>query len=491
VLQKIPELSRHFVLEGKIGEGTFAKVFRARMIQNKDKKFALKYPISTIRPNRIAEEMRYLRDLGGVDNVCGLEGCILSDGHAVMILPYFPHDKFQDYMLKMDMNQIREYMRSLLKALARIHSMGIVHRDVKPSNFLYCYETGQCLLVDFGLAQEEKELINMKKKLSFVGPKTNLMNMKENDKQPVRIMAPSQVVGKPENKQIVLKKRTMNETTDRKSKKLKSTDGTAVLVETSVLNTPVTPSNALPGEVCKDPENNVFKTPTRQNVPSTPVKSAATQHSSVIPETPQKAVAKDGTRPRMQAKRLMGPADTPKSRLQDTSRLKCECFNKAQVCAICESKHEAVAPRAGTPGFRAPEVLLRSLDQSAAIDVWSAGVMFISLMSGRYPFFRNAEDMQSMAEIISLMGSKRVMRAARRLDKSITLLPAECPPMDLRQVCTSLRPAEHQLTDVPDSAFKLMDSLLDPSPLKRITAELALKHDFFTGDSGGTSHRDM
>lgn len=42
----------------------------------------------------------------------------------------------------------------------------------------------------------------------------------------------------------------------------------------------------------------------------------------------------------------------------------CNCAGRPQVCTICLSKKAHNAPRAGTPGFRPPEVLLRSPIQS-------------------------------------------------------------------------------------------------------------------------------
>lgn len=42
-----------------------------------------------------------------------------------------------------------------------------------------------------------------------------------------------------------------------------------------------------------------------------------------------------------------------------TPEEKCYCFGKGKVCSLCLVRPAQVAPRAGTPGFRAPEVLLK------------------------------------------------------------------------------------------------------------------------------------
>lgn len=48
---------------------------------------------------------------------------------------------------------VKEYMRCLLRALRDVHGRFIIHRDVKPANFLFDPRTGQGSLCDFGLAQ--------------------------------------------------------------------------------------------------------------------------------------------------------------------------------------------------------------------------------------------------------------------------------------------------------------------------------------------------
>jgi serine/threonine protein kinase len=59
----------------------------------------------------------------------------------------------QAFYKYMDAGHIQVYMKSLLQALKDIHQRGIVHRDVKPANFLFDYESCTGVLCDFGLAE--------------------------------------------------------------------------------------------------------------------------------------------------------------------------------------------------------------------------------------------------------------------------------------------------------------------------------------------------
>lgn len=61
-------------------------------------------------------------------------------------------DETQEYQRSLPMAGIKAYFRCLFRALRDIHARFIIHRDVKPANFLFDPTTGLGTLCDFGLA---------------------------------------------------------------------------------------------------------------------------------------------------------------------------------------------------------------------------------------------------------------------------------------------------------------------------------------------------
>ncbi|CAB3260903.1 unnamed protein product, partial [Arctia plantaginis] len=100
LLHKLPGLNKIFEVHRKIGEGTFSSVYlgslrqHATLSDSEKRWFAIKHLVPTAHPARIEHELRCLRDIGGKENVIGVELCLRNLDTIVFIMPYIPHKKF-------------------------------------------------------------------------------------------------------------------------------------------------------------------------------------------------------------------------------------------------------------------------------------------------------------------------------------------------------------------------------------------------------------
>ncbi|ORX99048.1 kinase-like protein [Basidiobolus meristosporus CBS 931.73] len=136
------------------------------------------------------------------------------------------------------------------------------------------------------------------------------------------------------------------------------------------------------------------------------------------------------------------------------------------------------ANRAGTRGFRAPEVLFKHVQQTGAIDIWSAGVILLCVMSQRFPFFNSNSDQEALLEIACLFGKKAMQHAAALLNRSfITNVPTvHDNPIGWERLIKYLNP--NGFKDIPVEAFDLLKRCMSLDPQERITASEALRHPF-------------
>lgn len=302
---------------------------------------AIKKIYVTSSPARILNELELLHELRRCPSVCPLITAFRHTDQVVAILPYFRHGDFRSYFRDMTIPDIAIYLRSLFAALCGVHATRILHRDIKPTNFLYDPATQHGVLVDFGLAERE------------------------------------------------------------------GSDCRPCLCHES-------------REVRKMRQSN----------------SAWAQSTAAS----QPGYPKSDTRPSRRAN------------------------------------------RAGTRGFRAPEVLFKCTEQTTAVDIWSVGVILLTILSKRFPFFNSADDVEAMIEITTIFGSRR-MKAAGLLhgcvfDTNIPTVGQQGFTMEKIILWSTCRTDDKPLTADEKLAVRFLERCMELDPSRRITAHQALQHDF-------------
>lgn len=315
---------------------------------------AIKRIYVTSSPIRILNELELLHDLRHSDSVCPLITAFRHGDQVIAVLPYCQHRDFRDYFRDMNVADMRLYFRSLFTALRCVHEHRILHRDIKPTNFLYNPARSRGVLVDFGLAERE------------------------------------------------------------------GTDWTQCLCESTS-------------------EEHVYRV---EN----------SYYASII--------------------KTEGSTDEPMYPRND-------------------NRQSRRANRAGTRGFRAPEVLFKCTAQTCAIDMWSAGVILLTLLSRRFPFFHSADDIDALLELTNIFGCRRMRETAllhgQVFETNIPSYSEGGHSFEKIILWSTNRTARDEqgrrlqpLSSEEREAIAFLQRCLECDPSKRITAEEALNHPFIT-----------
>ena len=102
--------------------------------------------------DRFLQEYEMIADLDH-PNIVRIYDLGVSDDHAHIAMEFVPGG---DLRQRIDQGILEsdavEYIRQIASALAKLHSLGILHRDLKPGNIMV-RENGSLALIDFGLAK--------------------------------------------------------------------------------------------------------------------------------------------------------------------------------------------------------------------------------------------------------------------------------------------------------------------------------------------------
>ncbi|KAI9023658.1 kinase-like domain-containing protein [Phycomyces nitens] len=152
-------------LKGKLGEGTFGEVHKARY-KVTGQLVALKrilmhnekdgVPITAMREIKILKQLRH-KNIVPLSDIAVETGdsARKEQGSIYMVFPYMDHDLaglLDNPSVRLSRPQIKTYMKQLLEGTAYLHFNKVLHRDMKAANLLINND-GILQIADFGLAR--------------------------------------------------------------------------------------------------------------------------------------------------------------------------------------------------------------------------------------------------------------------------------------------------------------------------------------------------
>ncbi|XP_026407211.1 uncharacterized protein LOC113302506 isoform X2 [Papaver somniferum] len=477
-----------FIVEEEEGSGGYGTVYRARR-KSDGKTFAIKCPHEKAHAHHMYNELKMLERFGGKNFVIKYEGSFKSGNSECFVLEHVDHDRPEALKKEIDMYELQWYGYCMFRALASLHKQYVVHRDVKPGNFLFSRKLIKGYLIDFNLAMDLQQKYNATGK----SKKSSSVNFGHVPLPSIN-SAPPGITGKVTSNRVVdagnqVTAKVSKPSVEPKSIRKRGADlgpskayldlGTRQKLKTQVADVSgITSANATSTRTPSGEQQ-------REPMPMTTRKELRRLVEAI--QSPDDPNQKRISFPSSQRKRVAAPHGKVDRKLFYLTPMPVHSASNAFVGSGLlnnkgDGKQKREGPCVGTKGFRAPEVLLKSPHQGPKVDVWSAGVTLLYLMIGRSPFGGDPE--QNMKDIVKIRGSEDLQEVAKLHNREssfpVELLDLESlQSMKLQEWCKINTKRPELIDKIPRSLFDLIDKCLTVNPRLRISAEDALNHEFF------------
>eukprot|EP00835_Amoeboradix_gromovi_P004318 NODE_329_length_10886_cov_0.296653.p3 type:complete len:335 gc:universal NODE_329_length_10886_cov_0.296653:9871-8867(-) len=146
-------LPNNYEIIKKVGRGKYSEVFKGtNIVDNSDIVIKVLKPV---KKKKIKRELLILQNLKSGPNVVHLYDMTRDPISKTpsLIFEYIDNLDFKVLYPTLSPKEIEFYIYQVLIALDYCHSMGIMHRDVKPHNIMIDHPNRQLRLIDWGLAE--------------------------------------------------------------------------------------------------------------------------------------------------------------------------------------------------------------------------------------------------------------------------------------------------------------------------------------------------
>jgi serine/threonine protein kinase len=161
-----------YIINSKIGKGQFGQIYKGKY-KKTNEDIAIKFELVNSGINLLKHETTILNYLfhKGSRNTPHVYWYGIYKKYYGLIIPYYDCT-LDDYLLQnhLSKNDIVKLTSKMITILETIHNMGVIHRDLKPQNFMM--KDDEIILIDFGLStifvDEELKHIEPKNESTFI-----------------------------------------------------------------------------------------------------------------------------------------------------------------------------------------------------------------------------------------------------------------------------------------------------------------------------------
>lgn len=146
-----------YELVQKLGRGKYSEVFEA--FDTANKKTVVVKVLKPVRRRKIKREIKILQNIRGGNNIISLLDIVRDNATMTpaLVFEHLQNVDFKQFHKQLTDYDCRFYMYEILKGLDYCHSMGIMHRDIKPQNIVIQHDADPARrivrIIDWGLAE--------------------------------------------------------------------------------------------------------------------------------------------------------------------------------------------------------------------------------------------------------------------------------------------------------------------------------------------------
>ena len=148
-------IKNKYHLDKKIGKGSFGEVWKATNVLTEEH-VAVKLEDLSER-NILKREASIIKYLEGVKGIPKIRNFGIANKKYYMVMDLLDKSPVSLNKPGFSLKSVIEVAHESVNILSKIHKRGIIHRDIKPDNFLFDTTGTKLYLIDFGLARQYKD----------------------------------------------------------------------------------------------------------------------------------------------------------------------------------------------------------------------------------------------------------------------------------------------------------------------------------------------